>query len=65
MKPKAKLLFLGDCRDAELIEIIFGSVSELDRLVEKHGNNFTLGDVVVKYNRKNDRHSFYEVISKK
>jgi hypothetical protein len=66
MKSKEQLLFLGDCRDTELIELLFDSVSEFARLVEKHGNSFTtLGSIVVKYNRKNDRHSFYEIVSKK
>jgi hypothetical protein len=51
---------LGDCRNEELVEDIFGSVSEFARLVEKHGNNFSIGNIVVKYNPTTDVHTFWQ-----
>jgi len=57
-----KLDLLGDCRSEELIEDIFGSVSEFARLVEEKGDNFKIGKILVKYDKKRDRHSFFETI---
>lgn len=53
------LEFLGDCRNENLIEEIFGSVSEFARLVEERGDNFEYQGIVVKYNPRTDRHSFF------
>ena len=50
---------IGTCQDAELIEDIFGSVSEFARLVEIYGNEFTYDDTIVKYDEDTDIHSFY------
>lgn len=50
---------IGTCQSEELIEELFGSVSEFARLVEEKGNNFTFGKIKVKYNEKKDIHSFY------
>ena len=61
-----KRQFIGDCRDEELVEQIFGSVSEFARQVQLNGNNFLyvsinggIGKIEVKYNSKRDRHQFY------
>lgn len=62
MKSQAAKEFdnkIGDCRDEELIEDIFGSVSEFARQVEENGNNFIYGRYAVKYNARCDRHTFY------
>lgn len=50
---------IGTCQDAELIEDIFGSVSEFARLVEIHGNEFIFDDTIIKYDEDLDIHSFY------
>ncbi len=52
---------LGDCRDEDLIESIFGSVSDFATEIEEKGNNFTDGRLVVKYNKKTDIHSFFQI----
>ena len=49
---------VGDCRDEELIEEIFGSVSEFARLVEEKGDEFQYGNFLVEYNKETDIHSF-------
>jgi hypothetical protein len=55
-----KLSKLGDCRSEELIDELFGSVSEFACLVEEHGDNFTHNGIIVKYNANTDIHTFYE-----
>jgi hypothetical protein len=50
---------IADCRNESAINDLFGSVSEFARLVEENGDNFKLGNIVVKYNSKRDIHSFY------
>lgn len=50
---------LGTCQDEELIEDIFGSVSEFARLVEELGNEFVYRGTIVKYDSDLDIHSFY------
>jgi len=60
---KNKLNKLGDCRMEWLVEELFGSVSEFARLVEENGDEFTINDIVVKYNGKKDIHTFYHDIS--
>lgn len=51
--------FIGDCRNEELVEEIFGSVSEFARQVEEKGNEFDFGPYVVKYQENKDIHNFY------
>jgi hypothetical protein len=53
--------FLGDCRNIELINEIFGSISEFARLCEERGNNFTYGKITIEYNEAKDIHSFYKI----
>lgn len=50
---------LGNCTNENLICELFGSVSEFARIVEEFGDNFKLGNVLVKYNAKKDIHTFY------
>ena len=54
-------ILLGDCRNENLIESIFGSISEFARLVEVRGNDFVFGKIQIKYNRNKDIHSFYAI----
>ena len=53
------LSLVGDCRDEELIEDIFGSVTDFANIVEERGNEFEYGKYIVKYKEKKDRHLFY------
>lgn len=55
------LEFLGDCRDENLIEELFGSVSEFARLVEENGDNFKYENIKIKYSKKTDIHSFFKI----
>ena len=52
---------LGVCKNEELVEDIFGSVSEFSRQVELHGDNFTYRNIKVTYNPKTDTHTFYKM----
>lgn len=52
-------LKLGDCRDEELIEQLFGSVSDFARVVEELGDSFTTDTLVVEYDEDADIHTFY------
>ncbi len=42
-----KTVPIGDCKSIELIEDIFGSVSEFARQIELKGNNFQYGEYLV------------------
>lgn len=51
---------IGTCQDENLIEEIFGSVSEFARLVELRGNNFEYKDIFVTYDEEKDIHTFWD-----
>lgn len=55
--------YIGDCRSEELIDSLFGSVTDFARLCEERGNTFTipssLGTVEVKYCEVDDIHTFF------
>jgi len=51
--------YQGNCTQDDVIEYIFGDVNEFARLVDEHGDEFTVGDLVVKYDSKEDIHHFY------
>jgi len=50
---------IGTCIDEELVEYIFGSVSEFGRLIEEQGDEFTYKGVKVFYDSAEDIHYFY------
>ena len=56
----ADLQFVGDCRNEDLVDEIFGSVSEFARQVEINGDNFVFNGIRVKYIPQEDIHQFYE-----
>lgn len=56
------LLKLGDCRDENLIDELFGSVSEFGRQIEKNGDDFVYGKIKITYNPKSDIHTFWEIV---
>ena len=59
-------VLLGTCVNELLVDELFGSVSEFGRLLEQSGDNFIIGDIIVRYDEDSDIHSFYiEAIAKK
>jgi hypothetical protein len=57
-----KLHLLGDCRDENLINEIFGSVSDFACLCEEKGNNFIYKGVQITYDEEKDIHSFFKIV---
>ena len=57
--PK-NMVKLGDCRDEDLVDELFGSVTDFANLIEKYGDNFEYGNIKVLYNEKTDVHTFYK-----
>jgi len=55
----SNLSYQGNCTEDDVIEHIFGDVNNFANMVEEHGDEFTVGDLVVKYDPKTDVHSFY------
>jgi hypothetical protein len=53
------LNYIGNCTDDDVIEHIFGDATNFAQAVEEHGDEFTINDLVVKYDPKTDIHSFY------
>ncbi|HWY34728.1 MAG TPA: hypothetical protein VNX68_08780, partial [Nitrosopumilaceae archaeon] len=51
---------IGDCRNEELVDDIFGSVSEFARQVELNGDNFLYQNIQVIYDPETDVHSFWK-----
>ena len=54
-----ELSYIGNCTEDEVVDDIFGNVSEFARMVELHGDEFAVGDLVVKYDDDQDIHYFY------
>ncbi len=50
--------FIGDCRQEDVVEDIFGSVSEFARLVEEKGDSFRHVGINVEYDEEKDIHIF-------
>ena len=55
----SNLTYQGNCTEDDVIEHIFGDVNNFANMVEEHGDEFTVGDLVVKYDPETDVHSFY------
>jgi hypothetical protein len=53
------LSYIGNCTEDEVVDDIFGNVSEFARMVELYGDEFAVGDLVVKYDDDKDIHYFY------
>jgi hypothetical protein len=53
-------MLIGDCRNEDLVNDIFGSVSEFNRQVDANGDNFQYENIEVKYDKDNDIHYFYQ-----
>jgi hypothetical protein len=51
---------IGNCTQDDVVEDIFGSVSEFARQVEENGDEFLYNNsVTVKYDEVNDVHYFF------
>lgn len=51
---------IGNCTQNDVIEDIFGSVSEFARQVEENGDEFLYKDqIVITYDEANDTHYFF------
>ncbi len=51
---------IGNCTQDDVVEDIFGSVSEFARQVEENGDEFLYNNsVIVKYDEVNDVHYFF------
>ena len=50
---------IGNCTSEDVINELFGSVTDFAQLVEEHGDNFTYHGIKVKYDAKKDIHWFY------
>lgn len=51
---------IGDCTNEEVVENIFGSVSEFARQVEQHGDQFAYEGIQVNYDSCEDIHYFVQ-----
>ena len=54
-----KLIYQGNCTNDDVVERIFGDATAFAQTVEEHGDDFTLGNLVVKYDPESDIHEFY------
>ncbi len=55
------MMLIGDCRQENVIEDIFGSVTDFAREVEENGNWFEYNNVSVTYDEETDIHYFYSI----
>lgn len=53
---------LGNCTDENVVEEIFGSVSEFARQVELNGDSFVYCGVAVMYDEEKDIHQFDKIV---
>jgi len=61
MINKEKMEYVGNCTDENIVELIFGSVSEFARQVEENGDRFIYKNyIVVTYDVENDIHYFWK-----
>tara|TARA_R110000824_G_scaffold138437_1_gene303091 strand:- start:2119 stop:5502 length:3384 start_codon:yes stop_codon:yes gene_type:complete len=51
--------FIGTCQNEDLINDIFGSVTNFAQAIDEHGDNFKYGRYIIKYDEDSDIHSFY------
>ena len=51
--------YQGNCTEDDVVDDIFGGVNNFARMVAEHGDEFTVGKLVVKYDPETDIHSFY------
>lgn len=53
------LSYIGNCTDDDIIEYLFGDATGFAQLVDEYGDDFSIGNLVVKYNDDEDIHYFY------
>lgn len=59
MTKGKEMIYLGNCTQEDIIEHFFGDVSSFAKAVEDNGDDFTINDLVIKYNNLEDIHYFY------
>lgn len=59
------LNYFGNCTDDDVIEHIFGDVNNFAQMIDEHGDEFILEDLVVKYDQDEDIHYFFYKIPQK
>ena len=55
------MIYLGNCIDENLIDDLFGSVSEFARLSENE-DNFQFGNILIEYDDELDIHNFFQIL---
>lgn len=55
----SQLSYFGNCTDDDVIEHLFGDATGFAQAVDEYGDEFTIDDLVVKYDPETDIHSFY------
>lgn len=57
-----RMIMIGNCTEEDVVDDIFGSVSEFAQQVEENGDEFLYqNNIVVKYDENNDIHYFYQL----
>lgn len=51
--------YVGNCTQDDVIDELFGSVTDFAQCVDEHGDDFELNGLRVTYNQDTDIHSFY------
>lgn len=59
MENNTDMVLIGNCTMDDVIEELFGDVNHFACLVEDLGDEFTVGNITVKYDEDKDIHSFY------
>ena len=59
IREDSELTYVGNCTDDECIADIFGDATEFAQVVDREGDEFAIGDLVVKYDDEEDVHHFY------
>lgn len=59
VKEEQSLSYVGNCTADDIIEYLFGDATGFAQLVDEYGDDFSIGNLVVKYNDEEDIHYFY------
>jgi hypothetical protein len=58
-KQMTNYFYIGNCTNDEIIEELFGNVTNFAYAVENNGDDFVMGNLIVKYDTDKDIHNFY------
>ena len=59
LTEKKNMIYAGNCTQDDIVDEIFGDVNNFANLVDKHGDEFEINNLVVKYDPDTDVHYFY------